>query len=347
MGCEKLISVTIPNGVTSISPYAFAACYKLTSVVIPPDVTLIGRQAFECCRSLTTVIIPGNVISLGEAAFRGCNSLTSVVSEIEEPFVFGSDAFSNISSNCVLIVPDGKKDAYIAAGWTTDFFRGGIMEASLYDIATNNYLTTSDVEVNKGGSIVLPVNMSNTEFITAMQFEMSLPAGVTISKCQLTDRKGEDHTASYKKLTNGNYQVTVLSLSKAVFSRTTGTVVNLTLDVAGNMTVGDYDIALTNIELTTAATQAINPSVVTATLTVSNVKVGDADGNGKISITDAVAIVSHILGDDIDGFVAAAADVDGNGRITITDAVAVVDMILNGNASAKKRDFVEDMLDPQ
>ena len=347
MGCEKLISVTIPNGVTSISPYAFAACYKLTSVVIPPDVTLIGRQAFECCRSLTTVIIPGNVISIGEAAFRGCNSLTSVVSEIEEPFVFGSDAFSNISSNCVLIVPDGKKDAYIAAGWTTDFFRGGIMEASLYDIATNNYLTTSDVEVNKGGSIVLPVNMSNTEFITAMQFEMSLPAGVTISKCQLTDRKGEDHTASYKKLTNGNYQVTVLSLSKAVFSGTTGTVVNLTLDVDGNMIVGDYDITLTNIELTTAATQAINPSVVTATLTVSNVKVGDADGNGKISITDAVAIVSHILGDDIDGFVAAAADVDGNGRITITDAVAVVDIILNGNASAKKRDFVEDMLDPQ
>ena len=143
MGCEKLISVTIPNGVTSISPYAFAACYKLTSVVIPPDVTLIGRQAFECCRSLTTVIIPGNVISIGEAAFRGCNSLTSVVSEIEEPFAFGSFAFDDIPSTCTLTVPCGTKDAYIAAGWTTSVFKGGILEAP----APKQYITFADANV--------------------------------------------------------------------------------------------------------------------------------------------------------------------------------------------------------
>lgn len=72
------------------------------------------------------------------------------------------------------------------------------------------------------------------------------------------------------------------------------------------------------------------------------------DGSGRVTITDAVAIVSHILGEDIDGFVAAAADVDGNGKITITDAVAVVDMILSGTASAKMRVNVEDdVLDPQ
>lgn len=85
-----------------------------------------------------------------------------------------------------------------------------------------------------------------------------------------------------------------------------------------------------------------------ATLTVSDVKIADVDGNGKVSITDAVAIVSYILGDGMDGFVAAAADVDGNGKITITDAVAVVDMILSGSASAKMRvEMDEEMLDPQ
>ena len=114
------------------------------------------------------------------------------------------------------------------------------------------------------------------------------------------------------------------------------------------MTEGEYPISLTNIELTTVATKAINPADVSATLTVSDVKIGDTDGNGRVSITDAVAIVSHILGDDINGFVTAAADVDGNGRITITDAVAVVDMILSGTASAKMRVNVEDdVLDPQ
>lgn len=211
-----------------------------------------------------------------------------------------------------------------------------------------NYLEVANTEIHKGGSFVLPINLNNTESITALQFEMALPAGITISKCQLTDRKGDDHTASYRKLANGNYQVTVISLSKAVFSGTEGAVVNLIMNVDENIAVGDYPINITNIELTTAATLAVNPADVTATLTVSNVKIGDVDGNGKVSITDAVAIVSHILGEDIDGFVAAAADVDGNGKITITDAVAVVDMILSGTASAKLRvDVEEEMLDPQ
>ena len=272
--------------------------------------------------------------------------MTSVISEIEVPFFFGSSAFHEISPNCVLTVPYGTKDKYIAKGWTENIFKGGIVEA--YNIAVDNYLTIADTEVCKGGSIELPVNLNNTESITALQFEVSLPVGVSVSRCQLTNRKGDDHAASYKKLANGNYQVTVFSGSKAVFSGIEGAVLSLTLDVNKDMTAGEYPICLTNIELTTAATKAINPADVSATLTVSDVKIADVDGNGRVSITDAVAIVSHILGDDIDGFVAAAADVDGNGRITITDAVAVVDMILSGTASAKMRVNVEDdVLDPQ
>lgn len=263
------------------------------------------------------------------------------------PFVFGLHAFASISSSCTLTVPKGTKDAYIDKGWTTNVFKGGIIEAP-NNLMPDNYLTMNNAEACKGESVVLPVNLNNTESITALQLEMALPAGIIISKCQLTDRKGDDHTASYRKLVNGNYQVTVISLSKAVFSGTEGAVVNLTLDVDKDVAVGDYPINITNIELTTAVTQAVNPADVTATLTVSNVKIGDVDGNGKVSITDAVAIVSHILGEDIDGFVAAAADVDGSGKITITDAVAVVDMILSGTASAKLRGDVEEkMLDPQ
>ena len=369
-GCSGLTSVTIPNSVTSIGQYAFSDCYRLTSVTIPNSVTSIGKSAFRYCINMTSVTIPNSVTSIGNQAFNGCSGLTSVtipnsvttigalafnkcsgltsvISEIENPFVFGSSAFSDIASTCTLTVPAGTRDAYIAAGWTEDVFKGGIVEAP-YNPVSDNYLTISNAEVCKGRSIVFPVSLSNTKSITVLQFEIALPTGVTISKCQLTDRKGEDHSATYKKLTNGNYQVTVISLSKALFSGTEGALVNLTLDAADNMTADDYDISLTNIELTTSDTQAINPVDVTATLTVSDVKIADADGNGKVSITDAVAIVSHILGDDIDGFVAAAADVDGNGRITITDAVAVVDMILNGSASAKGRAGMdEEELDPQ
>jgi len=74
------------------------------------------------------------VTSIGSEAFYGCSGLTSVISEIEEPFAFGSNAFGNISSSCALTVPYGTRDAYIAAGWTTDVFKGGIVEKSSENI---------------------------------------------------------------------------------------------------------------------------------------------------------------------------------------------------------------------
>ena len=56
---------------------------------------------------------------------------------------------------------------------------------------------------------------------------------------------------------------------------------------------------------------------------------GDANGDGKVTITDAVAIVNYILGNPSDNFNINAADVSGDGNITITDAVGVVNIILN------------------
>ena len=94
---------------------------------------------------------------------------------------------------------------------------------------------------------------------------------------------------------------------------------------------GTYELAIKNIELTNKAGVAINPVDVSATLTISNVKPGDTNGDGKISITDAVAIVNYILGRASANFVKTAADVNGDGKISITDAVGIVNKILKGD----------------
>ena len=125
---SQIKSVEIADGVTSICSYAFFGCSSLTSVTIPNSVTSIGDVAFADCSGLTSVTIPNSVTSIGYGAFAGCSGLTSVISEIEELFAFGSNAFEDISSSCVLTVPYGTRDAYIAAGWTTDVFKGGIVE---------------------------------------------------------------------------------------------------------------------------------------------------------------------------------------------------------------------------
>ena len=71
-------SFVIPNGVTTISNYAFYSCDSLTSVVIPDSVTTIGNGAFRDCTSLTSVVIPDSVTTIGNYAFAYCDSLTSI-----------------------------------------------------------------------------------------------------------------------------------------------------------------------------------------------------------------------------------------------------------------------------
>ena len=92
--CSSLISVTIPNGVTSIESTAFRYCSSLTSVTIPNSVTSIGVAAFGDCSALTSVTIPNSVTSIGSDAFGNCSSLTSVIipNSVTE---IGDDAFAN------------------------------------------------------------------------------------------------------------------------------------------------------------------------------------------------------------------------------------------------------------
>jgi len=74
----KIKYVDIPEGVTSIGDYAFSGCAALEWLYIPYGVKTIGQSAFAACISLLRVFMPYGVTSIGGGAFGLCTELYDV-----------------------------------------------------------------------------------------------------------------------------------------------------------------------------------------------------------------------------------------------------------------------------
>ena len=75
---KKIISIIMPDSITSIGYAAFKQCHALRSVVLSNNLTSIGKQAFMDCTSLTSINLPDSLTYLGGAAFSECIALTSI-----------------------------------------------------------------------------------------------------------------------------------------------------------------------------------------------------------------------------------------------------------------------------
>jgi hypothetical protein len=104
-GYIRLTAVTIGNSVTSIGDYAFFGCSALPSVTIGNAVETIGNLAFSNCTALTFVIIGDSITSISDYAFYGCTSLTSVtIGDAVE--TIGNYTFSGCTGLTSVIIGD-------------------------------------------------------------------------------------------------------------------------------------------------------------------------------------------------------------------------------------------------
>lgn len=76
---NKVKSIKICEGITSIGVYAFRNMQSLTSVTVSGTVTSIGKYAFAGCYNLNEITMPNGIVNIGEAAFSMCYGLEAIV----------------------------------------------------------------------------------------------------------------------------------------------------------------------------------------------------------------------------------------------------------------------------
>lgn len=75
---QRIKTITIEKGITSIYNTSFSSCNNLESVTIGESVTKIDFNAFSSCVKLNSVYIPASVKFIGGNAFGGCRNLADV-----------------------------------------------------------------------------------------------------------------------------------------------------------------------------------------------------------------------------------------------------------------------------
>ncbi|MBR2904177.1 MAG: leucine-rich repeat domain-containing protein, partial [Clostridia bacterium] len=117
--CDSLISVTIPDWVSTIEYYSFSHCDNLVKVIIHDSVTVIETNAFFSCDSLTKVNYTGTIDSWAQISFGSSsanplyyagnlyiNDVLVTTANITTATKISDYAFSGCSSLTEIVIPD-------------------------------------------------------------------------------------------------------------------------------------------------------------------------------------------------------------------------------------------------
>jgi len=153
-----LISITIPNSVTSLGTNCFYQSTNLTSITIPDSVTFLGEHCFRGCTKLTSIVITNFLANISNSCFQGCSSLTSILIPNTVKSL-GNNCFTDCTSLSSIIYanPSGITSAGVTPFLNTpsmkvNFFLtplvpstpSGVYTTSLYTSGTTfNYISIS------------------------------------------------------------------------------------------------------------------------------------------------------------------------------------------------------------
>ena len=111
-------------------------------------------------------------------------------------------------------------------------------------------LTAADIEICQGGTAMLSLDLANLDALTAAQFEITLPEGITAGKAEVGERASRHMIKT--NMVGNVLKVAMLSAESADFEGSEGAILVLPLSADKAMTTGSYGISLRNVKMSDA-----------------------------------------------------------------------------------------------
>ncbi len=207
------------------------------------------------------------------------------------------------------------------------------------------------VEAAAGQKILLSVKMKNTVAVQGFQFDLYLPAGVTVATDEdgfplaelSTERTTKNKTDYFDStITDGVLRMLCASTKGYTFSGSDGEVAVITINIAQDIAEGEVPIILKTVKLSEKNPDNPNTPVLhitdylKSTLVISSYTLGDVNADGSVDVADFIAVANHILNRTPTTFVEKAADVNEDGAIDVADFIAIANIILHNNAAPSR-----------
>ncbi len=203
--------------------------------------------------------------------------------------------------------------------------------------ADGNYLSAESFTIVRGNEVIVPIAMTNSSKITAMQCELRLTGGIEVADDEygdpdiyLSDRAADHELTCTQR--QDFIQILAASITSAPFKSNMGTLYYIHLKADKDLEEGTYMMALRNITLSTVDGQRIKPNDVEVTIGIQPYMLGDANGDAHVDVADFLTTANYILYKEPFPFYFRAADVDANGAVDANDLTGITNIGL-GKAS--------------